>query len=214
MPVEITQVNTANLVIANFEALNNEPGIYRFHEGVGAFVSTGPPADGTVSLDINAERISVVRGPGGHTMIKRDFPAELDDLGRLAEVAALVITNTDTNFELHTYGFNVEAVCTQQAGVPTSRYLAERFFDLRGLSDGEFGEFGSASWDLEFSDDEARWRISVRRMENVFDAPNLFVTLNRHHQNQPLPDKRAIKKMLRETWNGIPKFIEKLERTS
>ncbi len=214
MPIEITQVNTANLVIANFEALNNEPGIYRFHEGVGAFVSTGAPEDGVVSLNINAERISVVRAPGGHTVIKRDFPTELDDLGRLAEVADLVIANTNTNFERYTYGFNVEAVCTQNAGVPTSLYLAERFFDLRGLSRTGLRDFGSESWQLEFSDDDRTWRMSVRRLENVFDVPNLFVTLNSHHENQPLPDKQSLVDRLTETWNGIPEFIEGLEHKS
>ncbi len=213
MPVEINEVTTANLVLVNFEALNNEHGLYRFAEGVKAFVSTGQQLDMALSLDIQSERISVVRRLEGNTIIKRDYPTSLDDLDRLAEVAELVIANTDTPQELHTFGFNVEAACTQYSGVPTSRYLAGRFFDLRGLSSGGFGGFGSTSWDLEFSDDEIRWRISVRVMENVFDTPNLFVTLNRHHQNQYLPDKRAIKEMLSETWNDIPKFIEKLEST-
>ncbi len=212
MPIEINEVTTANLVLVNFEALNTERGLIRFAQGVKAFVSTGQQLDMALSLDIQSERISVVRRLEGNTIIKRDYPASLDDLDRLAEVAELVIANTYTQQELHIFGFNIEASCTQSSGIPSTRYLAERFFDLRELSDGGLRDFGSTSWDLEFSDDDARWRITVRRLENVLDAPNLFVTLNRHHQSQALPDKQAIKEMLRETWNGIPKFIEKLER--
>ena len=213
MPVEINEVTTANLVLVNFEALNNEHGLYRFAEGVKAFVSTGQQLDMALSLDIQSERISVVRRIEGNTVIKRDFPASVDDLDRLAEVAELVMANTDTPRKLHTFGFNIEASCTQSSGMPSSHYLAERFFDLRELSNGGLRDFGSTLWDLEFSDDDARWKINVRMLENVFEAPNLYVTLNRHHQNQELPDRQAIKEMLSETWNRMPKFIEKLERT-
>lgn len=213
MPVEINEVTTVNLVLVNFEALNNEHGLYRFAEGVKAFVSTGQQLDGALSLDIHSERISVLRRPEGNTVIKRDFPASVDELDRLAEVAELVMANTDTQEELHTFGFNVEASCTQSSGMPSTRYLAERFFNLRELSNGGLRDFGSTSLDLEFSDDDARWRINVRMLENVFEAPNLYVTLNRHHQNQELPDRQAITEMLTETWNGIPKFIAKLENS-
>ncbi len=214
MPVEITEVTKTNLVLVNFEALNTEPGMRRFLEKVKAFVSIGQRLDMALSLDIQSERISVVRTPDGRTIVNRDYPAFQDDLNRLAEVAELVIKNTDTPQELHTFGFNVEAACTQRSEFPSSSYLAERFFDLDVLSSDGMHDFQSSSWDIEFSDDESRWRITVRSLENVFDSPNLYVTVNRHYLNYPLPDKRKIRNLLRETRIRIPKLIEKLERTS
>ncbi len=214
MPVEITEVTKANLVLVNFEALNTEPGILRFLEEVKGFVSIGQRLDMALSLDIQSERISVVRTPDGRAIINRDYPAFLNDLNRLAEVAELVIANSDVPQDRYAFGFNVEAACTQRSEMPSSRYLAQRFFDLSGLSNDGMHDFVSSSWDMEFSDDEARWRISIRGLETPFASPNLYVTLNRHYQNQPLPDKRTIRNMLRETWNRIPKFIEKLEHAS
>ena len=165
-------------------------------------------------MDIQSDRISVIRRPDGHTSIKRDFPASHDDLDRLAEVAELVIANTVRDRQSHTIGFNVEAYCTYRNDIPASQYLANRFFDVRGLASVGFRDFASSSWELEFSDDTRRWSITVKRLENAFDEPNLFVTLNSHFENESLPDKHTIKKRLAETWDGIPRFIENLERTS
>ena len=213
MPIEIVQVTTANLVLVNFEALNDEQSLLSFFKDVDAFVSTEPQIDGSISLDMQADRVSVVRRIDNTTIIKRDFPSYIRDLDRLAEVAELVISNTSKSRDAYAFGFNVEAACTQHSDTHTSRYLAENFFDLGGMVKEGYRDFASASWNLEFSDRDKRWRMSVRQLENALDAPNLFVTLNSHHETQSLPNKRAIRNGLRDTWNGIPKFISKLEHT-
>ena len=214
MPIEINQVTTANLVLVDFEALNDEQSLLRFFKGAKSFVSTEPQIDGSISLDMQADRVSVVRRIDNTTIIKRDYPSFIRDLDRLAEVAELVISNTSKSRETYAFGFNVEAACTQRSDPHTSRYLAEKFFNLQGLVKEGFQDFGSASWNLEFSERDKRWRVSVRRLENALDSPNLFVTLNSHHEAQALPNKRAIRNGLRDTWNGIPKFIDKLEQAS
>ena len=212
--IEITQVTVAGLVIIDFEALNNEEGIYRFLRKVKTLITSGSPQDATVSLDIQSDRISVIRGPDGHTSIKRDFPASHDDLDRLAEIAELAIANTQTDRQSHTIEFSVNAYCTLRSDLSASQYLANRFFDVRELASAGFRDFASESWEFRFSDDTRKWWITVKRLENAFDEPNLFVTLNSAFENQLLPDKDTIKKGLVETWDGIPRFIEKLERTA
>ena len=207
-------VTMANMVVADFDAFNNEAGLFRFLEGVGAIVTSGQQPDGTISLDIHNERISVVRSPNGHTMIKRDFPDLPDDLDRLAQVAQLVFANTETTSESHTFGFNVEAACTQSLEEHSSDYLSEHFFDLRKLADDGMRDFGASSWELEFSEDDRTWRMNVRSLQNVLRRPNLFVTLNSHHAEQRLPDRETIAARLGETWEGIPEFVSKLERTA
>ena len=214
MPIEITQVTTANIVIPNFEALNNEAGIYRFLEQVDGFITTSSGDDGTLTLDVTADRINVARTPEGRTTIKRDYPVEIADLKRLAEVADLVISNTNTDLDTHTFGFNVEAVCAQRSEMPTSRYLAHSFFDLDALSEQGFSDFESDTWHLAFTRHQKTWRMGVRQIDNALDTPNLFVTLNSHHENQPLPDKQSILNGLTETWNNIPQYFEQLEHKS
>ena len=214
MPIEITYVTTANVVVANFAALNSESMLHGFLREAEGITSSGLQPDGAVSLDFQLDRISVVRRLDGSTLIKRDFPASINDLDRLAKIADLAIANSEPHQGLHTFGFNVEATCTQRSGESSSRYLAERFFDLEQLANDGFSDFGSTTWEMEFSDDERRWRLGIRRLENMFAIPNLYVTLNSHYADQTLPDSRDIKRKLRETWNSIPKFIEKLERAS
>lgn len=214
MPVEITYVTTANVVIANFEALNSEQSLRRFFEEADALASSSFEPDGALSLDFPQDRISVVRRLDGNTQIKREFPIAIGDLNRLAKIADLAIVNTETDHETHTFGFNVEATCTQRSRDSSSRYLAEQFFDVEQLAIEGFRNFGSSTWEIEFSDDQRRWRLGIRRLDNAFAVPNLYVTLNSHYSDQTLPDRGTIRKRLRETWEAIPKFIEKLERKS
>ncbi len=214
MPIEITEVASANIVIPNFPALNNEQEMLRFLQSVNAFVTTEPILEGGISMNIHAERISVARTLDGRFTVRRDYPLSFNDLDRLAEVAALAIENTQTAEQLYAYGFNVEALCTQGSGKPSATYLAENFFDVDGLAQSGFGDFGSASAGMEFSNGSRRWRINIRVIENAFDAPNLFVALNYHHVGQPLPDRQMIKQRIVEAWNGIPELIGKWERTT
>ena len=57
-----------------------------------------------LSLDIQSERISVVRRLDNTTIIKRDFPSFIRDLDRLAEVAELVISNTSKSRDAYAFG--------------------------------------------------------------------------------------------------------------
>ena len=216
MPLEIIDVTNANFVIVGHRAFGTEEELKNLVDYADAPIST-PQAiapDGSRTFSIDRERVRITQRPDGNSMVTRDYPETPADLDYFAKIVELAVEELRSTPELRTFGFNIEALCRQDSGLASATYMVERFFDVSRLSEMAVHGFFSAIWQFGFADEERQWTFHLRPLDNISGGPNLQVNVNSHHENQTLPDQTMIKRRLTETWNFLPKFVERLERAS
>ncbi len=219
MAVTSLEVIKANLVLVGMRLLSaqQELDAFRLATGVdvqvsGAGLATNAQSGLTepvLGLTLNRDRIFLELSPDRST-INRDYPLQ-EDLPRLAEVAWQAIKNTNVERQqVRAYGFNIELVFNQDSGTPAFDYLSTRIFDVGPLG-YESWQFVGGSGKLIFDDNGRRWTIRLEPRFNQEAETRVFLDANLHVSKRSLPDESAIGASLKEIWDKIHMFTQRLD---
>ena len=221
MAVTMTDVLKANFVLVGFGLLNTQNELTAFQKAAnadvvpaGSSVIVGPPTNAAESgrlLSINRDRITLELFPS-RSVITRDYPLE-QDLDRLAEVADYAVTNTGSGVQqLRAFGYNIEMVYDQDSEQTAYRYISERLFSGDILGEKGWHLAGGAAT-LIFEEDTKRWSIKFEPRFRDFAATKVFLGLNLHIAEQPMPSREEINSSLREAWRCAHDFVNRMDES-
>ena len=226
MPIQIEEPTRASLVVLNAHVpIDLRQGL------IGSLSSASPnrlvsatnPVEGDV-LSFLSERINVKLNVNPNRVtVEKEHPFDTQGWARLSEIAEIVIHHfapiapiggAPITEGLHTFGFNIEAICRADANRPANAFLTDGFFNLGGLKSSGF-EPVEGSFQVTVSDGHNRyWKIRVEPLVGATEAYSFFVALNLHSQNMKLPTtKQEIETAFNATWSSIEAIIGSLEVT-
>ncbi len=221
MPVEVTDVLKANIVLVGVGLLSTPPEIDAFSKAIGAEVGIaegvilglptglpGIPGAGR-KLALQRDRISIESAPG-RTTIEREFPTE-DDVDRLARVIDQAVKFTTTWEEsLIAYGYNLELVYGQNSGESALQYLGNRLF-AGSTSPHENWSLVGGAGQMIFDSPSGRWSVRIEPRFNDVNSSRVFLSVNLHKAEEQLPEFGGIRRTFREVWGQAHAFINKLD---
>ncbi len=218
MPIQIEEPTRASLVVLNAQVpVERKPSLIGSLSAASPsrLVSATNPVDGDV-LSFLSERINVkLNANPNRVTIEKEHPFDADGWARVSEIAEVVIQHFAPNTEgLHTFGFNIEAICRADADRPANAFLTDGFFNLGHLKSSGFVPV-EGSFQLTVTDGQNRyWKIRVEPLVGATEAYSFFVALNLHSQNMKLPmTKQEIEAAFNTTWSSIEAIIGSLEVT-
>ncbi len=216
MPTEVVK---ANLVLVGFNLLSAPDEFQSFRRAIGTDVQMAGAGIATNiqsgisepqrSLAVNKDRIALELS-SSRSMISRDYPSR-EDLGRLAEVAWQAIANTSLGDQrLQAFGFNVEMVFDQGAEASAFGYLSRRLFAVESLG-GRGWQFVGGAGRLIFDESERRWTIQLEPRFNDENESRVFLSANLHVASRNLSKKSEIEDYLKEIWDEVHDFVQRLD---
>ena len=219
MAITTPEVVKANLVLVGLHLLGAPGEVEAFKRVVGSEVqlaATGlianlqsGTADPGRALILNRERIALELSQSRST-ISREYPSR-GDLRGLAKVAWQAIVNTSSaESKPRTFGFNIDLVFDQGSGTPAFGYLSSRLFDVGLLGDKDWQLIGGAG-SLIFDDGGRRWTFKLEPRFNDANESKVFLSVNLHMGNHPLPDEEGIGTSLEEVWKKVHDFVQRLD---
>ena len=219
MTAEVQDVVKANLVLVGLRLLSEQEELNAFRHAVStdvqiagagliANILSGVTEPGRI-LTLERDRITLELSPSRST-INRDYPLR-KHLDRLAEVAWQAIDTSFGRPQPSAFGFNVELVFEQDSGEPAFGYLSRRLFDVGPLGD-EGWRFVGGAGRLVFNDSGNRWTINLEPRFNDDTESRVFLGVNVHMSEQPLPDQAGLATSFEGVWDGIHEFVERLDK--
>ncbi len=221
MAVTIQDVVKANLVLVGVRLLGKPQEFEGFKQAVrtdvqivGAGLIADIPAGITEpghTFALNRDRITLELSRSRST-ISRDYPSR-EDLRRLAEVAWQAIDNTPlAGAQPRAFGFNIEMIFDQGSETPAFEYLSSRLFNVKPLGN-EGWQFVGGAGKLIFDDSGRHWTINLEPRFNDKTESRVFLSVNLHMGEQPLPDEVGIRTTLEEVWDNIHQFVQRLDKS-
>ncbi len=226
MTIEFQDVLQANVVLPGVGLLSQPNQQDEFAGSVGGelvkeVMSPPPPflanpASGQETgllLKLPRNRIQLLLTPA-RSSIEREYPAVIEDLDRLAEVAsrAIELTSLEGQSPL-AYGFNIELVYRPMVAQSSERYLAKRLFRHQQYGIKEWALAGGGG-KLSFEGADARWNFTVEPRANDPSGRKVFLSLNLHKDRQEVPSREEIVASLRDIWNRSRTFAIQLDASA
>ena len=218
--MKVEDVISVNIVLLGFPPFSSEEEFEAFRSAVGAEIQiavggltanppTGIPEPG-VQLTLNRDRITI-NFSTSRSIINRDYPSR-EDLGRLSEVIGNFLSNsTYGSSNPQDFGVNIRLVFDPESEISAYEYLASRLFNVDSLGSEGWRFIGGAG-KLIFDEDGRRWTISLEPRFNNYEEPRVFLDSNLHVYGQPLPEEAEIGNLLKEVWDEVHKFVDRLDR--
>ena len=215
--MSVTRQDTlkANFVLVGVGLLNSQAEIEAFRSALDAEVLAelpglpglnvdSPLQDLPKRLTLNKDRITLDLSPA-RSVIEREYPVQ-NDLDRLAEVAGHAVSQTDSDSDAQSFGFNVEAIYETDSPVPASQYIAQRLHagDL-ALTDDWTLEGGSTK--LTFRSTGTLWTIRLESRFQELNTQKLFLGLNLHREEPRIPAQSEVAALLHEAWDTAHAFM-------
>ena len=183
MSVSIEDILQVNLVLVGANVIKSQNEMAAFYEDVGVEVTSvetgvlgADPINRTHTL--NRDRITIV-STQNRSVVSREYPLETD-LGRLAQVASMAISNSDLeDQELRAFGYNIELVFEPSSKEKAIHYLLKRLFNpdlLRNKGSRLIGGTGR----IFFEKNGRYWRATLQPRFNDENTTKIFLSLNLH----------------------------------
>ena len=183
---------------------------------LGSSPELAAPPQETQNLVMPRDRVTMELAPNRFAF-KRAFPEEAD-LQPLSELLSLAFTFSPHATGRATFGYNIEVVYFHNSPPPSGQYLADKLLrkNLRpelitNLTSNTdlIGPQGS-SLQFVYASNNRRWtpRFEPRAHNRDPHARRVFLSLNCHHENQPLQLAAAsIHDELVDLWNHARMLI-------
>lgn len=222
MAVEIQDVLNVNVVLLGVGLLNEQEEFDAFRQVldtevtlsstalIGSVPAAQPPTlEPERTLTLHRDRIALVLSSVRSTIAK-EYPSK-DDLSRLSEVAAQAISNTNVeNRKLQAIGYNIALVYDTHTGTRALKYIADRLLKPPVSVQSKWTLIGGTT-KLIFDDGANIWTFILEpRLEE--NASRLFLSVNRHKNDDVLPTEADIKSSLHDIWRQAYDFIETLDQ--
>jgi hypothetical protein len=218
MAATLRDVVSANLVLVGVGLLNDPDEVERFRNALDidlrlevGLVTNIPSGltEPSRTLTLDRERIALSLS-SSRSSIAREYP-EQSDLARLAQIAALAISNTSWTAQTpQGFGYNIEMVFDQSSDQPAIRYIGERLFGLQSFGKGGW-ELSGGSGQLIFTDDGTQWTITIRPQPGDVATTRVLLALNSHQDERRLPNENEIRASLETAWNEAVSFMHRLD---
>ena len=163
---------------------------------------------------LSRDRITVVSNPD-RTIVVREYPGK-SGLGRLAQVVAMAIANTNLDEqELRAFGYNIELICESDSKDLALQYLADHLFTSHILRDDESRLIGGSAR-LFFEKSDRKWQARLEPRFNDETTTKIFASLNLHHSGPDLafPTEDDMGASLTLVWNEVQDLLIRLDGSS
>lgn len=160
-------------------------------------------------LKLGRDQVTLALSPS-RSVMTREYP-EHQQIPRLSEIVELLTVNTDLGTQqLRAIGYNFDLMYQQDAGVPSSAYLAERVFSIQDSFKDWTLRGGTCR--LNFADNRGKlWNLVIEPRFNDPLTDNVYVQLNQHCDTSELPDRQGIEESMSEALATIEEFIHYLD---
>ena len=178
-----------------------------------------PPAFG-IEVDEAATLLTLLKDRialhsfAARAIIEQDYPVG-DDLERLAGVVGYAIecTNPD-RVGLTAFGVNLQMSFASDSGLYGQRYIAERLYGGRTLSDETWTLFGGTGRVFYDSGDGAIWNFNLEPRGNDPTNQRVYLGVNMHMSEPPDLGGNVILTNLREVWKQTQFFAVRLDEAN
>ena len=173
----------------------------------GGFLLGGPSnvAEPGRSIALNRDRIELELSASRST-ISREYPT-VAELARLAEVISAAFHASRLGFEdLWTYGYNFEMTYDLPTGASAFRHVGRSLFGALTLGGSPLGGAGN----VVIEEDGDVWDLTLESRFRDRDTSTVFVRLNLHREQQPLPTQEAIEMEFESVWKQAERFVNRL----
>ncbi len=211
MAVELQDILKANLILVGQRLLTTEEEVQAFQLEAGTEVVIRPATQEPVLvLALDRERIVLETSPR-RTVIQYNYP-EVADFGRLAQVIALAIEKTAEPLKDSglAYGYNVDAVFSQDSELPSFTYLARRLFDST-LSARLGWVITGGTANVSFTESTGkRWNITVE--PRAFDVQaKIYLSVSMELESPLTSDRDEIEQSFLHCWEQANRFMTVLD---
>ena len=222
MAVQLREVINFSLVILNLELLASEGSLTGFQNavkadvrqggGVSIDVATGQPQQARV-LHLDRDRISLNLS-AARSSVTREFPSVdhlRDDAGRFAQVVkAALLEGHHLDDARHSFGYNAEVVFDQDSNETAFEFIGNRLIRSDRLVAPDRQFLGGACR-MIVRDELGLWTSSFEPRFNDLQGSRVFVNVNLHNEQEPLPRGMAVADAVVRVVEGVRDLMNRLD---
>ena len=222
MAVQLREVINFSLVILNLELLASEGSLSGFQNaveadvrqggGVSIDVATGQPQPARV-LHLDRDRIGLNLS-AARSSVTREFPSVdrlREDAERFAQVVnSALLASGQLGDALHNFGYNAEIVFDQDSNETAFEFLGHRLIRNDRLAVPGRDFLGGACR-MIMRDEFGQWTYNLEPRFNDVQSTRVFVNVNLHNEQQPLPRGTAAAEAVVRVVEGVRDLMNRLD---
>jgi hypothetical protein len=222
MAVQLREVVNFSLVILNLELLASDGSLTGFQNAVEADVRQG----GGVSIDVatgqsqqarvlhlDHDRISLNLS-AARSSVTREYPSVdrmRDDAGQFAQVVnAALLAGHHLDDALYSFGYNAELVFDQDSNETASEFIGNRLITSDRLVAHDRQFLGGACR-MIVRDELGLWNYGFEPRFNDLQSSRVFVNVNLHNEQEPLPRGTAVADGVVRVVEGVRDLMNRLD---
>lgn len=220
MDIEVLDVLKANVVFldlqlladSDIESLSQALGTDVLPSGAGVIIGrAGTGQHPSQSFRLDRERITLEVSRIRST-VEQEYPVR-DALDRLADLTARAIRLSEVDEDFTTaFGINLDLICEPHSSTPASQYIARRLFSSQFQPPGGW-QLDRGAAQIGYVDGPSRWNLTLEPRLKDNDTTRVFLSVNHHLENQPLPDRAKLTRLLEHTWDQSHEFVQRMHET-
>ncbi|MDE2786382.1 MAG: hypothetical protein OXL37_06930 [Chloroflexota bacterium] len=221
MASNLREIINFSLVIVNLELLASEGSFQGFQSAVDADIRHG----GGVSIDaatgqtqqarilhLDRDRVNLNLSPA-RSSVTKEFPA-VDGLAaeaaRFAQIVnSALLAGNDLGGALYDFGYNAEMVFDQDSNPTAFEFLGERLLRKERVAPPNRQFLGGACR-MIIRDELGQWTYNLEPRFNDPQTPRVFVNVNLHNEQRPLPQGTAVADAVVQLVGGVRDLMGRL----
>ena len=221
MAANLREIVNFSLVIVNLELLTLDDEVREFHNAVDADVRPGAgvsidAATGRTqqarTLHLDRDRININLSPS-RSSFTREFPS-VDNLTSDTERFAHIVDSAlpsrrSLQPDRFDFGYNAEMVFDQDYSTTALEFLGQQLLRAERIELPNRRFIGGACR-LIITDDLGQWTYNLEPRFNDLRASRVFISVNLHNVERPLPQSVEIIEAIRRTISGTQDFMNHL----
>ncbi len=221
MAAKLHEIINFNLVVLHLDLLTADADLRAFQSSVDADVrpssgmsinaATGQPQQ-TRTLHLERDRIILTLSPP-RSSIAREFPSlsNLDtDVGRFAEVVGHALPSMNgLNETPYDFGYNVEMVFDQDQNPTAFGFLGQRLLRSEDAT-APNREFLGGACRIIIRDELGQWTYTLEPRFNDPEAQRVFVSVNLHVAQRPLPTQDEVSDVILKVVSGTQDLMNRI----
>ena len=222
MAANLREIVNFSLVIVNLDLLNSDDAMRGFQQAVDADIRHG----GGVSIDaatgqtqqartlhLDRDRINLNLS-SARSSITREFPAVENlaaDADRFAHVVNYALTaGNSLDGARHEFGYNAEMVFDQDYSPTAFEYLGERLLRRERVVPAN-RQFLGGTCRMIVRDELGQWTYSFEPRFNDPQTPRVFINVNLHNVERPLPNRTQVVDAIVQIVEGVQDLMNRLD---
>ena len=222
MAANLREIINFSLVVVNLDLLASEGSFTGFQNavdadirqggGVSIDVATGQPQQARM-LHLDRDRINVNLSPA-RSSFTREFPSVSslpEDATRFAHVVnSAFLAGGHLSDASHSFGYNAEMVFDQDLAPTAFEFIGNQLIRSDRVAAPDRVFLGGACR-MIFSDELGQWTYNLEPRFNDVQSPRVFVNVNLHNEQQPLPRGTQVADAILQIVDGVRDLMQRLD---